>query len=135
MTYALASDLASYLHDAAPANADYLLDVASDVIDELLIGVIYDVDDTGEPTDAGIIATLTKACCAQAAYSISVGDVTGGTAASPYASVTIGDVSASKAKGKAAIDDTSTGSQIAYSPNAVRILRVAGLTPLAITWR
>jgi hypothetical protein len=44
-----------------PANADLLLRTASRVVDELLIGRVYDVDSDGLPTDTDVAQALQDA--------------------------------------------------------------------------
>lgn len=126
MAYATTNDLALYLGSDAPANADYLLELATDIVDELLIGVVYDVDDNDWPTDEDVLATLVKATCAQAAYMQMVGDPTNAQGA--FTSVKIGEVSATRASAG------GSTSQSIYAPNALRVLRVAGLKPQPFTW-
>ena len=94
--YATSGDLAEYLQDAPPENADRLLIRASELIDRMLFTARYDVDVDGDPTDTGVIAALKKATCAQVAWWIETGDEWGlGTA---YSSMSIGSVSLSRAQ-------------------------------------
>lgn len=63
--YATADDVINWIGDYPPANVDVLLARASLVVEELVMGVVYDTDVNGLPTDAGVIATMRDAVCAQ----------------------------------------------------------------------
>jgi hypothetical protein len=52
----------------------YHLQLASEVIDEALIGAVYPTDADGMPTVASHIAVFGRACCAQVAFQLVTGD-------------------------------------------------------------
>jgi hypothetical protein len=123
MAYATTDDLGDYLSpDAPPANAARLLERASDLVDEMLIGAIYDVNDDGDPTDADVAAALTKATCAQAQFMMATGDETG---AHTGGTVKVGDVQITR---PASTGRSPGGGR--YAPAALGALRVAGLRPV-----
>jgi len=75
--YASLADLSAYLGGAEPpATATRLLLRAQDLIDTALISSLFAIDDptTGNPTDAGVLAALKKATCAQVEFWITNGD-------------------------------------------------------------
>lgn len=81
MPYATVADFTAFLDpDPVPANAARLLDRASEVLDELLIGVRYDTDELGAPTDPQLVELFRKATCLQAQYVDSLKDETGSMA-------------------------------------------------------
>lgn len=129
MAYASTDDLTAYIApDAVPANAEWLLEAASDEVDAALIGAVYVVDTDGLPTEAATILALKKATLAQAHYRIGVSDPTG--ALSRFSSFSIGSISGTLANGGSG--SASTGAS-ALAPAALSILRVAGLRPANIT--
>ena len=103
-----------------PDDTWYTLDTASARIDEILIGAVYDVAVHGMPTDADVIDTLKRATVAQALFMLQGGDETGQTAG--LQSQTIGRTAWTR---KATTGRVGT----AYAPDAVTILRTAGLLP------
>lgn len=75
MRYATAAQLTAYLGAAAaPADADRMLDRASELIDSVLITAVYDVDTAGSPTDVTAIAALADATCAQVEFWLASGE-------------------------------------------------------------
>ncbi len=92
--YATSGDLADYLQDAPPENADRLLIRATDIIDRIIITSRYRLDDDGNAADTGVIAALKKATCAQVAWWIETGDEWG--LGGDFQSVSIGSVSLSR---------------------------------------
>lgn len=103
---------------------------ASLVIDGLTRLSRYDVDDDGMPTDPDVDQAFTDATCAQAAYWDTTDDPTGGEAvAGP---VKIGSVSlgGSGATGNAQSKTDAGAARVA--PEAVDILRTAGLLSAAV---
>lgn len=128
MAYATLSDLTAWL-GATPddtANATRLLTVASRRMDSVLIGAVYDVDDDGLPTDTDVAAVLRDAVCAQVEWWDETGDTSGTGAGGEWSSVSIGKVSLGAGNGVAG---TPTGRR--YAPEALEILRVAGLLPVS----
>lgn len=101
--YATEAAYVTYTGAAAPANVAMLLRIGSRVVDALLTGVVYDVDDDGLPTDVDVAQALSDATCAIAGEAAGTGvlDV-GGTQA--WDSVGIGNVSLS---GKGTTEDTT----------------------------
>ena len=61
--YATTDELAAYLGTDAPADAERLLERASDLIDATVV-TPYAVDDDGIPTDPDVAAACSKAACA-----------------------------------------------------------------------
>jgi hypothetical protein len=105
--------------------ADRDLVTATLLVDALLIGAVYPVDDDGMPTDADHIAALRDATCAQVAWFDETGDATG--AAEQYQSTSIGALSFTRGYTGAG---SVTGPGQRYAPNAVLILRAARLLPV-----
>jgi hypothetical protein len=122
-SYATTGDLARYLGTAPPAGPRRLLVQATRRIDELLIAAVYRVDDDGMPTDPDHVAALRDATCAQAAWFDEIGDEQGSGIAERYTSVRIGDVQLT-GPGSSTESSRSDGR---FAPDAVRILRLAGL--------
>ncbi|MFE7017560.1 hypothetical protein ACFVAQ_45075 [Streptomyces sp. NPDC057651] len=127
MAYATAAQLAAWMGQAAPADADRLLTRASEDIDDALLTALYRVDDEGKPTDPDIVEALADATCAQVEYQQASGD-DGTGAAGRWDSVSIGPVSMSgrsdTAHGPAGLD---------LAPRALRRLHRAGLLP-GVIW-
>jgi len=94
--YATAVDLAAYPGGDAVAaeDADTLLRMASRVVDHLLIGHVYDVDEDKLPTEVDVIDALRDATCAIALEADATGVLTAG-ASEAWQSVGIGSVSLS----------------------------------------
>jgi hypothetical protein len=116
MAYATVSDLEAWLTpEPAPANAWRLLELASDALDNALIGAMY------EPSDPNVQETLRKACVRQAHYMLERGDETG--AQDDVQSMTTGQRSITRR--------TGTGSGGAAAPRictaAANVLRTEGL--------
>lgn len=63
--YATADDVINWIGDYPPANVDILITRASMVVEELIIGVVYDTDVDGLPTDDTVIDAMRDAVCAQ----------------------------------------------------------------------
>ncbi|MEV4457015.1 hypothetical protein [Microbispora sp. NPDC049633] len=123
MAYATADDLTDYL-DPVPDDADLRLTRASRLVDQALLCAVYDVDDTGMPTDQRVIDALRAATCEQVASWVESGE-TGTGAADGYQSVSIGSVSLSRAAG----GPGGGGSQAeSLCPQARMVLQQAGLT-------
>jgi hypothetical protein len=121
VVYATAADYAAYTGQDAPAGIGAVLARASERIDELLVGAVYDVDPVTElPTDPKEREAIARATCAQAAWSLAVGDPYGVAAA--FKSVSIGSVKLDRAGG-------GEGGSARHAPDAASILRTAGLLP------
>ncbi|WP_433444557.1 hypothetical protein [Nonomuraea sp. CA-141351] len=119
LVYATPDDYADYTRKPAPADIEGELERASERIDELLTVAVYRTDDTGMPIEPDEREALKRATCAQAAWSLAVGDPYG--VASAYKDVQIGSV---KLGGR-----TDAGGPPRYAQDAVSILRRAGLLP------
>lgn len=127
MAYATVGYFEYYLDgESLPPYPERKLERASELIDEMLIGAIYEVDADGMPTDPADIDTLRKACCAQAQYTADLGDETG--AAGQFVSASAGAVSFSRQIGQS----SKSAAQARYAPGAVSILRTAGFLPVAV---
>ncbi|MGW3499358.1 hypothetical protein ACWDMY_01250 [Streptomyces globisporus] len=126
MAYATEQQLIDYLAPApAPPNAAKVLDRASDDIDGLLIGAVYDTDDNRQPTDARVQAALRKATLAQAEYLVETKDLTG--AQRQWGTVAVGEVSYTRG--------TSGTEPGRIADAALQALRVHGLmSRWVVTW-
>lgn len=115
MAYATTSDLGEWLDpEPVPSNAARLLEQASDDLDEVLIGAVYDVD------DPDVLAVLKAACVRQVHWLMERDDETG--ANSDVQSMTVGQRSFTRrAVGSAA------GAAPRIGPRAAQKLRNAGL--------
>ncbi len=71
--YADTDELATWLGEAAPANADALLERASAFLDAVINAAFTVDDETGLPTDTDVAAAMSDAACAQVEYWIAVG--------------------------------------------------------------
>ncbi|MFC7582435.1 hypothetical protein ACFQYP_00495 [Nonomuraea antimicrobica] len=120
VVYATAADYAAYTDKPAPDGIGAALARASERIDELLLGAVYDVDDNDMPTDPKEREAIMRATCAQAAWMIASGDPYGVAAA--FKDIAIGSVRLSRAGGGASAPPR-------HAPDAGRILHTAGLLP------
>ncbi|WP_214317045.1 hypothetical protein [Nonomuraea sediminis] len=120
MGYATAADYTAYTGQAAPDGIARRLERASERIDELLFASIYPTDDAGMPTRAKDADAMKLATCAQAAWTIAVGDEFGVAAA--FKSVSIGSVRLERG-------NSGDAPPPRYSPDASSILQRAGLLP------
>jgi len=121
VAYATTDQLRTYLGGVQlPQDHKRMLDRASELIDDALIGVVYDVDASGNPTDDDVETALANAVCAQVEWWIETGDEHG--LASQFSSVSAGSVSLVRAN--SATSGTPAGP---VAPRAIRHLRVAGL--------
>ncbi|MFI0406588.1 hypothetical protein [Actinomadura sp. 3N508] len=125
VVYATIVDLEDFLVTipAWPGAARHLQQASED-IDELLIGAVYDVDEAGLATDPVQAAAIKRATCAQAHYIRESGDETGGK--SQFTSVNVGGVSYSRKQ--AAPSPSRKPSK--YADRAVTILRAERLLPI-----
>ena len=126
-TYATETEFTSWLNpEPLPDGAARLLRDASLEVEEMLLTAHYNVDHDGNPTAPAVIAALRDATCAQAEYRAEHGD---------EAAIMQGDEAISlgvlKLGGRNASSSSSTLPQ--HSPNALRILRLAGLIPGGFT--
>lgn len=132
--YATTTDYANAGMDAPATgtNLRRVLRVASQRVDEMAAGAIYDTNSvTLLPTDAAVTVTLRDATVVQAAHQIEIGDPYGVGTSDEYQSVTAGGITLTRGQG--AGGSSSTPGR--WSSEAYEILRAAGLTggvPLAI---
>lgn len=127
--YATPAEYTSY---TGGTTTDRVLTVASNRIDEVLIGAVYDVDDNDLPTDATILAALKNATCEQALFMDEEGDTsgTGNASTGTLQSASIGSASYSMDATAAAEKRQNTPSGAPIAPGALSILRVEGLLPV-----
>lgn len=124
MVYATVSDYLSWTDVAsAPLGLSRVLTVASTRVDEMLVGVVYDVDTAGRPTDLDVAELLRNVTCEQALYMLEVGDTTG---AGSFTELTVGRVSWQQGAGSSATQPSR------FSPEAQSMLHVAGLVPVYV---
>lgn len=124
-TYATAEDYSDYTGKPGPEDIDRRLARASERVDELLSTAIYETDAEGFPVDPTLRDAITRATCAQAAWTIAVGDEFG--TASAFKDVSMGSVRLSRV-------DTKTGEAPRYAQDAVSILLSAGFLIAVMTW-
>lgn len=120
--YATPADLADWLGQPAPDDAERLLARASRLLDNrLLLTAVYPTTPDGYPSDPQHAEALRDACCALAAWWLQHGD-DGTGAGADYTSVTAGSISLTRATGSGGMPRDPR-----VSPEAVEILRGAGL--------
>lgn len=125
--YANLDDYRDWSQDIAAEMPAVLFARASEVIDEVLIGAVYAIDDgTQLPTVTTVMEALRDATCAQAQYMLAAGDTTGTGTAASWGNVKIGSVALSEKKLLSPSPiKTVTGASVASA--ALRPLRIAGL--------
>jgi len=124
MAYATVQELADFLAPrAAPPDAARLLDRASRDVDRALLCAVYDVDDTGMPTDPTVAEALKTATLEQAAWRLRMGD--GASSAGRWSRVTIGSATLERRTDRTAPDETAVGG---LGADAYAALQLAGLT-------
>lgn len=130
VVYATTVDLGNYITEPVPSNAVVLLRSASGLVRAAIAGAHYYADDTGLPTDTGILGVLTEATCAQAAAWITLGidPLAGGvlTQSQIKASQSLDGAAVSFADGTAA-SSARQDAATTLVPEAVRILSAYGL--------
>lgn len=113
VAYADADALTAYLGTSAPADADRLLERASELLDDK-VRAAFDVDDdTDLPTDADVATALEQAACAQVEFWLEVGEEHD-TAGEAHVGIAVGNLRVDSLPPEVA-------------PRARRILRHAGL--------
>lgn len=130
--YASTDDYAYYTGEKDPPDGldRRLLVRASRAVDTNLIGVVYDTDGQGMPTDPRLRDVLREATCAQAAWWWSKGDRQGTgiiTTPAEWDQVSIGDVRL--ARSAPAQPAPGPGARHQLAPDAEAVLRTAGLLP------
>lgn len=131
--YAIADDWAGsdFTEGEVPPDAEKLLNRASLHIDSLLHNAVYETDEDGYPVDLDVLETLRDATLAQAAYWVETGDVSGAMAGAQsmgIGSVSIGGI-------KSAGDNPRSKNESRHAPEAVNLLRMAGLYTSTSTGR
>ncbi len=125
MTYATADDYTEYTGKPGPDDIDRRLTRASERIDELLSNAIYETNSEGFPVEPHLADAVRRATCAQAAWTLAVGDEFG--TASAFKDVSMGSVRLARV-------DTKTGEAPRYAQDAVSILLKAGFLIAVMTW-
>lgn len=126
--YATAADYLA--HTGVPLTDTRLLVRASRRVDTALIGAVYPVDTvTKLPTEAAHIEALRDAVCEQVRWWDETGDATGSGASEQWSAVSIGNVRLARYVGEAGGSRPASGSGL--SPDAMDILRLAGLLPIS----
>ena len=105
-----------------------MLQRAGEDIDNALVGAVYAVNANGMPTDAMVIGTFARACCAQCQFLLADNDVTG--VKRQYSSTSVGGVSTSRVASMTAL------AMPPLAPRAAQILHAAGVLQSAalISW-
>ena len=106
----------------------YHLMIASEVIDEALIGAVYPTDADGMPTVAAHIDIFMRACCAQVAYQLANADPQ--SVKPQYSSASMAGVT------QARTASAQGGAIPRLATRAARILHVAGVLGTAplVNW-
>ena len=127
--YATAAQLAAYSGQGLdPINDARQLQDASDQVDSVLIGAVYDTDTNQMPTDSNVILGLQLAVCAQVIYWRTKGDEL--DQAGEYQVMSVGSVTLDKGR----TSGIKAAGQV-LAPRAMAALRVAGLLPIQpISW-
>ncbi|WP_242890795.1 hypothetical protein [Actinomadura litoris] len=128
IVYATIGDLEAYLVTIPVwPGAERHLQQASEDIDELLIGAVYDVDDNHLPTDSRVTDAIKRATCAQAHYIRESGDETGAKA--QITSVNVGSIGYSRNR---LISESKARTSSKYAGRALTILRTERLLPVNV---
>jgi hypothetical protein len=123
-SYVTPDELEDFLDsDPGTTHPERLLERASEIIDGLLVGRVYDVDTAGLPTDSTVQTKIKRAVLLQAQYMIALGDETG--VKGQFSSLSTGGVSWSRA---------GDSSAAVVAPAVQDFFRVAGL-PGTLTLR
>lgn len=130
--YATVEELATYLDDVAPANAEMLLKRASRLVATATRGAIYTVDDNDLPVDLTLLAALNEATLAQATAwylnDIDPRKGVGGATDAAIASKSLGGASVSYQNSQSATDaKVALASGNSLDLEAHRVLLEAGL--------
>ncbi|WP_076260867.1 hypothetical protein [Intrasporangium flavum] len=130
-TYATPDDLAAWTGASAPANAVQLLRTASGLVAEATITAWYATDSAGLPTATATLDAFRDATCAHAAAMAAAKvDPAAGAAVGAGAAVRK-KVGTAEVEYAGAADAASARARLVdvLCPEAIRILRAAGLTP------
>lgn len=107
-------------NEADPRVDDAMLERASGVVDDMLLGVPYPVDEQLMPAHPIHVAALRSATCAQAQWFVEIGDMSG--AGAYLGGASIGSVQLPhRARDHQSIQDSR------HAPEALQTLRAAGL--------
>ncbi|GAA2037368.1 hypothetical protein GCM10009740_31460 [Terrabacter terrae] len=131
LVYATPEDLAPWTGATVPDNAEQLLRVASGLVADATITAWYTADASGLPTSTPIAQAFKDATCAHAAAMATAKvDPAGGAAVGVGAAVRK-KVGSAEVEYAGAADAAAARSRLVDTlcPEAVRILRAAGLTP------
>lgn len=125
--YATSAQLATFLGTAAPADADRLLDRATELITDETRTAVYTVDTNGVATDANVLAGFADATCAQVEYWLTGDeeeDILG-----PLESASIGGMGQG-------YGSSNRVTPMYLAPRAARILQIVGLLSGSVrsTW-
>ena len=126
-SYATTEDLARWLDDAPPVDAERQLARASEVVDALALTAVYRFDSDGYPTAQAIRDGFRDAVCAQVAFMAGGHGNEHGTAGQ-YSQVSIGSVNLS-GRGESQRQGTTTAEGIPVAPGALAALRACGALP------
>jgi hypothetical protein len=123
--YATSTQLANYLHAAAPLDAERLLANASTLLENQVLRYCwYEVDEGGLPTDPVVVAAFTAAVCAQVEWWDETGDELG--VVDRWGSLKLGSASMSTASSSSGATGSDGGRTVA--PTAMEQLRSPNLT-------
>jgi len=123
VAYATPEELGEFLAPKpAPPDAARLLDRASRDVDGALLCAVYDVDDTGMPTDPAVAQALKTATLEQAAWRLRMGD--GASSAGKWSRVAIGSANLERRTDRTAPDEAAVGR---LGADASEVLQLAGL--------
>lgn len=122
MNYATAADLEAFIGEPPIAGAERLLQRASEMVDSALLNARYDVDASGNPTDATLLSFLMKATCAQVEWWAVQNDEFGGLAA--FEEVQLGPARLRRSAGS-----SSTPQEPDLCARSKMYLRQAGVWP------
>ncbi|MCX4575609.1 hypothetical protein OHB41_20935 [Streptomyces sp. NBC_01571] len=115
--YASTTQLANYLHAAAPLDSPKQLAEASKALDDALLTAVYDTDDDGMPTSATVAEAFAEAVCAIVEWWGETGDAIG--ADSGWDTVSAGPVALGRSSGGSTATPIAAG---ALPPRAAAAL-------------
>lgn len=136
--YATLDDYRDWVGDQTAEMSAVLFVRASRVVDEVLIGAVYDVDSSELPTDPVVLEALKDATCAQAQWFDETGDTTASGAGGELGHITSASIGSASYSMKNAGGGTDAGatqttpSGIPIAPGVVSTLRIAGLKPSGV---
>lgn len=119
-TYATTTQLANYLQDAPPLDADRLLRNATADVNDATFTWVYETDEDEMPVDVDLLAVFVEATCEQARWRSETGSDEADQMAG-WSSVSIAGVAMSRRSGQ----DGDPGGVPKYSPKLAGILAKA----------